>query len=207
MSIEHKRQIVLEFFETFIEQIIMKDLEILNAIKPNDSTGLGGCTIPTAMTVISGSELIGFLLNEKGKTGESKENITHFLNYPNEAFFPANYDANSVDKIFNYRRGMMHHFFPKFKGQFAGICKDETSGDLFITHQIANLTEESLNVTVLVKDFSSAIIKLKSFFQETEQDTVFDTIILGLKDLEYYQEIAATTTQTTINPGTPKNKK
>lgn len=48
---------------------------------------------------------------------------------------------------------MMHHFFPKFKGQFAGICKNENASSLFITTPIFGKCEESLNVSVLAKDF------------------------------------------------------
>jgi hypothetical protein len=206
MELEEKRKEILDFFKRFIEDFIMKDLEILNSIKPDNETGLGGCTIPTAMTIISASELLGFLLNEKGVTGKSKDNISHFFNYDKTSLFPTTYNSDIIDVIFNYRHGMMHHFFPKFKGQFAGICKDEGNSNLFIIHTINGQPEESLNVSVLVKDFIEAIKKLRAFFESTSDESIFDTILKGLKDIDYYIQVSSTTTQTTVNPGTPKNK-
>ena len=202
-----KRTKVLQFYETFIEKYILKDLAILQSIKPDTATGLGGCTIPTAMTIISSIELLGFLLNEKGVTGESKNNITKFIKYEKESFFPSYYTDDAIEKIYNYRHGMMHDFFPKFKGKFAGICKNETNSSLFLSHSIAGETEESLNVTVLTNDFIKAATILKEFLEKTEDESILDTILKGLKDLDYYMEISPTiTTRTTTPPGTPQNK-
>ena len=122
MTIENNKEKVLEFFQVFVEDFIGKDLEVLDSIKPDTKTGLGGCTIPTAMTIIASCELLGFLLKKDGKTGDSKDNISHFLNYDKTSFFP-NFYKTATEKIFNYRHGMMHHFFPKFKGKFAGVVR------------------------------------------------------------------------------------
>ena len=102
---------------------------------------------------------------------------------------------------------MMHHFFPKFKGQFAGICKNENTAELYIPHQIDGMEEKSLNINVLTIDFLDALNKLKDFLQKSTDEKIFETVIKGLKNLDYYFEIPdVTTTETTINPGTPKNK-
>jgi hypothetical protein len=166
ITIEQKRQVILSFYEFFIEGYVMGDLEILKSINPDQMTGLGGCTIPTAMTIISTIDLLGFLINEKAKTGESATNISYFMNF--ERLFPHYYDSKVIDKICNYRQGMMHHFFPKFKGQFAGICKNETNSLLFIRNSVNK--EESFNVTVLTKDFMNAIEKFKLYLETLSTD-------------------------------------
>lgn len=205
MGIENNRAVVLSFFDKFINNYIIKDLEVLKSIKPNEF-GLGACTIPTAMTIISTTELLGFLLKEDGKTGESKNNISYFFNYPKKSLFPPSYGTDVIDKLFNYRHGMMHHFFPKYRADFAGICKDENNSNLFISQSINGRYQDSLNVTVLANDFLEAIGKLNEFLKTTDEERILDTILNGLKNLDYYLEIATTTTCTTIPPGTPKNK-
>jgi hypothetical protein len=203
-TIETKRKDILNFFKLFIEGYALGDLEILKSIKP-DTCGQKGCTIPSAMTIISCIDLLGFLIYEKAETGKSAENISNFLKF--HPLFPEYYDDITIDKICNYRQGMMHHFFPKFKGQFAGICKNENDSKLFIPHN-NNSGEESLNVSVLTKDFINAINKFKIFLETTNEEKILDTMLKGLKNLDYYIQIPSTvTTYTTVNPGTPKNKR
>lgn len=205
LTLEEKRRKVFNFFDNFIENFIVKDLEILGFIKPDKTTGFGGCTIPTAMVIISSMELLGFLLNKSGKTGESGKNISFFINYEN--LFPTYYNADATDKICNYRQGMMHHFFPKFKGNFSGICKDSSNTNLFIPHLISGQSEDSLNVDVLHKDFIIAKNRLRVLLEKTDDENVFDDFLRGLKNLDYSLAIyPATTLCTTINPGTPKSK-
>lgn len=115
------------------------------------------------------------------------------------------YDKNTIETLWHYRQGMMHHFSPKLRGQFAGICKNYINSTLFIRDNASG--EVSLNVTVLSKDFIDAIIKFKLFIGSNNDEKIFDTIIKGLKNLDYYIHIPPTVTKrTTINPGTPKNK-
>ena len=204
MKFETDKQKVIRFFEKFIDNYIVKDLKILQSINPDEKTGMGGCTIPTAMTIIASMELLGFLLNPKGETGKSKENISYFVNFQNMGLFPSYYDDTIVEKIYNYRHGMMHHFFPKFKGLFAGICKNENSTELFISHEIGGVTEKSLNVSVLTIDFFSAIKKIRDYLQRSVDEKIFTTIINGLINLDYSFQFPKI--ETTINPGTPKNK-
>ena len=201
-TIETKRNDILNFYKLFIEGYILEDLEILKSINP-DHLGRKGCTIPTAMAIISSMDLLGFLIYEKAETGKSAENISNFIVL--SKLFPEYYDNNAIDKICNYRQGMMHHFFPKFKGQFAGICKNETNSLLLIPTGING--EESLNVSVLAKDFINAIYRFKIFLENTKEEKILDTMLNGLKNLDYYMQIPSTITIcTTINPGTPKNK-
>lgn len=209
MGYTDKQNKVIDFFEKFIENFICKDLEILAMIKPDKVTGLGGCTIPTAMTIISSIDLLGFLLNTKGSTSESKQNISYFIGYDliSDKLFPNYYNDDVIDKISHYRHGMMHHFFPKFKGKYAGICKDSSSDNILVYHSINDSEEESLNVSVLCKDFLVSIEKLKTYLANDPTEEVLDSIIKGLKNLGHSLEIyPQLTAMTTINPGTPKNK-
>lgn len=209
MAIQDKKQTVLEFFRIFIEGYILKDLDKLKSIQPDAKTGLGGCTIPTAMLILSSMDLFGLLLNKDGKTDSSKDNILFFIDFND--FFPQYYkDKNGTistkEKLYNYRHGMMHHFFPKFDDKFAGICKNPDSTLLFIPVLINEKLEESLNVSVLASDFIQATGKLKEYLLNDENEDVFDIIIGKLKKLDYYIQISSTiTTLTTINPGTPQN--
>ncbi len=198
-----KKRMVLEFYRIFIEDFIIGDLEELSLITPNPITGLRGCTIPTAMTIISSMDLLGLLLNEDGKANDSSGNISYLIKFENQMLFPE-YNDEDIEKIWNYRHGMMHHFFPKFKGNFAGICKNDDSQDLFVSNPIDG--NESLNVSKLLKDFLEAIKKLKHFIENDAAESVYDSIIDHLKNLDYYLDLATqTTTYTTVNPGTPRN--
>lgn len=210
MELQDNKQIVMSFFETFVEGFILGDLEKLLSIIPDPTSGLRGCTIPTAMLILSSMDLFGFLLNKKGKTDSSKDNILFFIDF--DDFFPQYYkdkdEAIVKEKLYNYRHGMMHHFFPKFLGQFAGICKNPDSSLLFDTMLINGKTEESLNVNVLASDFIQATVKLKEYLLNCENVDIFDTIIGKLKDLDYYIQISSTTTTcTTTNPGTPQKRR
>ena len=208
MEPQDNKQIVMSFFETFVEGYILGDLKELLLIKPDSTSGLRGCTIPTAMLILSSMDLFGFLLNEKGETDSSKDNILFFIDF--DDFFPHYYKNNNVvtptkEKLYNYRHGMMHHFFPKFLGKFAGICKNPDSSLLFIPILINGKTEESLNVNVLASDFIQATVKFKEYLLNCVNENVFDTIIGKLKDLDCYIQISSTvTTCTTLNPGTPQ---
>lgn len=200
-----KREKILDFYRIFIEGYIKGDLEVLSTIKPNPDNGLRGCTIPTAMTIISSMDLLGLLLNENGKVNDSQTNISFFIKFENFKFFPR-YGDNEIEKIFNYRHGMMHHFFPKFKGLYAGICKNDNSPNLFVNNTINGNQEESLNVSKLTSDFLGAIVKLKFFLENEANELIYDIIMTHLKDFDYYLAMAPQlTTCTTVNPGTPKN--
>lgn len=196
---------VLEFYRIFIEGYIKEDLIVLSSIEPDPISGLKGCTIPTAMTILSSMDLIGFLLNENGKVGESEKNISFFIKYLNYRFFPS-YNDLIIEKLINYRHGMMHHFFPKFKGEFAGICKNNESSNLFIKNTFNEMQEESLNVSVLSSDFVRTIDGLKLYLENEACNRLFGTILHHLKNLDYYlNTYPMISCITTINPGTPKN--
>lgn len=157
------------------------------------------------MTIISSMDLLGLLLNENGNANDSQGNISFFIKFKDYRFFPG-YGDNEIEKIYNYRHGMMHHFFPKFKGCFAGICKNDDSPNLFVPNTIYGRQEESLNVSILSKDFIRAIEDLKLFLENDAGDSIYDTILNHLKHFDYYLAIAPQiTTCTTINPGTPRN--
>jgi len=68
-------------------------LDKLKSIQPDTNTGLGGCTIPTAMLILSSMDLFGFLLNKEGKTDSSKDNILFFIDF--DDFFPHYYKGTN----------------------------------------------------------------------------------------------------------------
>ena len=105
-----------------------------------------------------------------------------------------------------YRHGMMHNFFPKFRANNIGICKNE-SKELFIKELFTDIEVESLNVSVLTKDFLFTLTKLEQLIAGNSDDSFFDNILTAIRDLGYSNELAKTTSiMTTINI-VPQNKR
>ena len=78
-----KKKQVEEFFELFIKNFLIGDLLILNEIKKNEISGLNACTIPQAMTVLSGIDLLGYLFGNNKKSDDSEEHIKEFFRISN----------------------------------------------------------------------------------------------------------------------------
>lgn len=100
---------------------------------------------------------------------------------------------------------MMHHFFPKFQGKFAGVTKEGFSSSLFVSHVINGIEQESLNVSVLLRDFLDCIPKLKKYLEEADE-SLLKQIVARLKDLDKNIEVATYTTCTTVSPGAPQDR-
>ena len=102
---------------------------------------------------------------------------------------------------------MMHNFFPKFKSENIGICKSELQ-ELIIKESYGDIEIESINVTVLTRDFLLAVSELETIIEKSEGDLFFDNIINSIKDLGYSNQLATTTTKmTTMNITTQNQRK
>lgn len=191
-----KKKQVEEFFELFVKNFLIGDLLVLNEIKKNEISGLNACTIPQAMTVLSGIDLLGYLFGKNKKSDDSEEHIKEFFRISN-TYLSDKYDKNVIEKLVMYRHGMMHNFFPKFRANNIGICKSE-SKELFLKEMFADIEIESLNVSVLTKDFIFTLTKLEQLIANSFEDSFFDNILTAIKDLGHSNELAQTT-MTTIN--------
>ncbi len=194
-----KKKLVKEFFEVFINNYLVGDILILDDIKIDEETGYGACTIPQAMAVISGIDLLGLLFGIHKEINDSKNHIYDFFKITKEAFKNDQYSDYNIDKIVSYRHGMMHGFFPKFKSENIGICKSD-SKELILKQLFEDIEIESINITILTRDFLLAISLLEKMIDESSEELFFDNIINSIKDLGYTNQIAKTTTHiTTLN--------
>lgn len=64
MSYETDKDEVIKLFDNHIMKYIVKDLEVLDSIKP-DSCGAGACTIPQAISTFAALDLIGYLTHSQ----------------------------------------------------------------------------------------------------------------------------------------------
>lgn len=189
------------FFKIFIKGFLLGDIKFLNQIKPNSETQLEGCTIPLAMAIISGADLLGYIFGDNKKVDESECHITEFYGIINPQFHVP-YDSETISKIVSYRHGMMHNFFPKFKNNSVGICKNESSS-LFIK----NNEFESLNVTQFAKDFIIGVEYLEKKVEDQIENEFFLNINKALSQLGYVNNIAKLNTQMTTMNILTKNKR
>ena len=193
-----KKQVEI-FFKLFIQDYLVGDILILDKIRKDKNTGLGACTIPQAMAVISGIDLLGLLFGNNKETNNSKKHIFEFYRITKQAYKSDQYSVENIKKIVSYRHGMMHSFFPKFKSENIGICKSE-SQELIIKQTFGNIEIESINVTILTRDFLLAVYELEIMLTESSEDLFFDNILNSIKDLGYSNQLAITTsTMTTMN--------
>jgi hypothetical protein len=177
------RQRVLGFFDCEVSMYILKDIDKLNAIKPN-SDGLGGCTVPLAMMLFAVIDLFGYLLRDD-RNPDKKDTLGNFryLMSGKVNLFPKMYndDYKTIVKLF--RHGLIHQFFPKASGiAKAGLGKPlifENSGIL------------NLNVDVLSKDVKNALEKIKQSIAENRDNNLAERISERLDKLakEDYQTL------------------
>lgn len=114
-------------------------------------------------------DLLGFLLGKNKKTNDSGPHIREYFSFCEEIFARTIYTSDIIEKIILYRHGMMHKFFPSFKGeQFHGICKN-CSEELLI--EVNNI--KSLNISVLTKDFIKSIKFVGEKISELEDEDFF----------------------------------
>jgi hypothetical protein len=195
---------VLKFYELYIENFIKNDLIVLNQIQPNSDTGLNGCAIPTAMTILSAMELLGLLLNEDGMVGNTEMNIKFLLDLTHQLSL-TKFSKEEIEHLCQIRHGIMHNYFPKLQGN--NICIEKSNANaLFYERIVDGNKETALNVNTLTDQFISIISGIKSHLNNCTDESVFSTIIGHIRNLKpriiFTEEMSI---QTTIAPGIPQN--
>lgn len=205
MDIEILRKTALRVFDENIIPDILGDLTILDTIQPG--LNQNGCTIPTAMLILSSLDFIGFLLRDNGNSDETEKNITIAIRYNN--YFPVAYTPDVIkDLVIFYRHGVMHTFYPRqTSSKIYGIHK--SSGvDLMEMLSLEGHQINSLNVNVLSKDFRKFVESLYDEVKTTTDDKILNNILSGYKRT-YPQTLTTsptTTSQTTIPYGVNMQK-
>lgn len=203
--IEKKRQFAKRLFDENIYPHIIGDLKLLDDIQPK--THGNGCTVPTAMLILSSLDFLGYLLNPKGNPDDTEENIITAIQH--NKYFPVLYTADVIKNlVIIYRHGIMHSFYPRQTStKIYGIHKSDN------TLLLENLVSEghniiSLNVNVLSFDFKSFIDKLYQEILATSDTVILDSILKGFKVIypEKLTTSLATTTKTTIPYGVNAKK-
>lgn len=200
-----KKKHIEDFFKLFIKNYLVGDILVLNKIKKDKRTGLNACTIPQAMSVLSGIDLLGYLFGNNKATDETEKHIFEFYRIANN-FLLTKYNEGDIKKLVLYRHGMMHNFFPKFHAEKIGICKSE-SESLFIKETFNGIEIESLNVRVLTKDFLFVVLSLEKTVKNGSDDVLFDNILAAIHNLVNSNELALTTTKETTVNITSQNKR
>jgi hypothetical protein len=198
-----KKKQVVDFFELFIKNYLVGDIIILDKIKKDEKNA---CTIPQAMAVLAGIDLLGYLLGENKDTNDTKTHFSEFFRIVNNPIMTENYDEQIIEKLVLYRHGMMHHFFPNFKAKVIGICKRE-SQELFIQETFNSIQVESLNVSVLTRDFLFSVSTIENLINENSGDSFFDNILTALPDIEISNTLVPTTAKNTTTCIVPQNKR
>ena len=79
---------------------------------------------------------------------------------------------------------------------------------LIIKQTFGDIEIESINVTILTRDFLLAVYQLEIMLTESSEDLFFDNILNSIKDLGYSNQLAITTsTMTTMNIVTQNTRK
>ncbi len=198
-----KKAQVLDFFELFIKNYLVGDIIVLDKIKKDE---VNACTIPQAMAVMAGIDLLGNLLGENKDTDASEKHFFEFYRIVNNSFVINKYDDVIIKKLALYRHGMMHHFFPNFKAKDIGICKSD-SQDLFIQELFGNIKVESLNVSVLTRDFLLSVSFIENLIKENSEDNFFDNILNAIPKIEISNKLVPITTQITTASIVTQNKR
>jgi len=204
MSLEICRLLSLRLFDENIYSDIIGDLKILDTIQPE--TNGNGCTVPTAMLILSSLDFIGFLLRDTGKIDDTEGNITTALEYKN--YFTL-YTPEVIKTLcIFYRHGIMHTFYPRQTSiKIYGLHKSR-SAELLELKSINGYNITSLNVNILSNEFKSFVDSLYAEIKSTEDILFLENISKGFKII-YPEELTAsstTTAQTTIPYGVSSNK-
>lgn len=114
MTYLDQKKKIIQFFENYILEYLIPDLEKLNSIIP-DSNGRGGCTIPQAIATFAAVDLMGYFMDPNPNPPSiSKMKLKVFLS--NADFFPELQNLNSIDDFLDSFRDdvrsiMTHRFF------------------------------------------------------------------------------------------------
>jgi hypothetical protein len=188
-----KKKQVIDFFELFIKNYLVGDINVLDKIKKDEENA---CTIPQAMAVLSAIDLLGYLFGTDKDTNASEKHFFEFYRIVSNSFIRNQYNDDTITKLVLYRHGMMHHFFPNFRANDIGICKSE-SQDLFILEMFNNVKVESLNVSVLTRDFLLSVPVIENLINESSDDNFFDNILNAIPKVEISNNLVVTTTNIT----------
>jgi hypothetical protein len=205
MVTEINRIDAIRLFDKHIYPHIIGDLKLLDIIQPK--THGNGCSIPTAMLILSSLDFIGYLLRPTGSLDDSEDNITAALKHKD--YFPDTYTTDVIKNlVIIYRHGIMHSFYPRQTAtKIYGIHK---SDNLLLIENIVceghNIT--SLNVNVLSNNFKAFVDKLYQEVLITSNTVVLQNILKGFKLVypEYLATTSTTTDQTTIPYGVNSKK-
>jgi hypothetical protein len=199
MSLEEKRKQILQLFDEKICKHIIGDLNILDGIQPE--THANGCTIPTAMLILTSLDFIGYLLRRSGKLDETEVNLACAFKY--NGLFPSTYSDDVIQKISHfYRHGMMHSFYPRqTSGQIYAIHK--SNGSLLFEQANSNgVPVTSLNVNVLSSDFKNFINQLYDEIKITQDEALLDQMLKTFKNIRPDSiSTSSLTTSTTTTTG------
>lgn len=186
-GISPEKQRVLSFFDTEVSMYILKDIDKLNEIRPNED-GLCGLTVPSAIMLFAVIDFFGYLTRDDSnpKKTDTSGNFEYLLS-EKAGFFPKIYEDN-CDKIVKlFRHGLIHQFFPKA----SGIAKAGESNPLIFE----NSGIPNLNVDVLSKDVKEALGKINQSIIQSHDNTIVDRINSRLDKLakEDYETLNALT--------------
>lgn len=188
------KETVVDFYKTYVEGYILSDINNLLKIEKKEGDLYGNCTIPLAMTVVSSMDLLGFLLGKNKQTGDSGSHLREYFSFCKEIFDRNIYTSDIIEKIILYRHGMMHNFFPSYKGElFNGICKI-CSEELII--EVDSI--KSLNISVLTKDFIKSIKFVGEKISGIEDEDFFSNFLSSLKLNENFVTTTPQTTQSLV---------
>lgn len=154
MSYEINKGEVLGLFDNHIKRYVVKDLEVLDGIKPDDF-GAGGCAIPQASSTFAALDLIGYLVHpqELSTVGMAFSDLLK-----NEKYFPEikEYKSN-VDFFDSFRdnvRSIMVHRFLLAKYDIAKVntCQlflDVNGQQIF---NVSHFTKMTINAITKIYD-------------------------------------------------------
>jgi hypothetical protein len=174
MKLELLRSDTLRIFDENINQEIIGDLNILDKIQPE--THGNGCSVPTAMVILSALDFIGYLISENGNLRNSGRYIEKSFKY-NDCFPRVTYTDEVIKTLICfYRHGMMHSFYPiRTSSIVYGIHKSNQT-DLFEVIAQHGQDVTSLNVNVLSNDFKNFFNRLRDELSTTTSDYILKTI-------------------------------
>ena len=189
----NKKKTVIDFFELFIKNYLVGDILVLDRINSEEANA---CTIPQAMAVLSGIDLLGYLLGEDKDPNNTINHFIEFYRIADISIMTDRYTKMVIKKLELYRHGMMHHFFPNFRTNDVGICKNE-SQELFLQDIFNNIKVESLNVSALTRDFLLVVSVMEKLIYESTEDIFFDNILNAIPKIEISNRLVLTTSKIT----------
>lgn len=209
MSFESNKVAVLDLFENHIIKYIVKDLEVLDSIKP-DASGAGGCAIPQASATFSALDLMGYLTHPQelnvvnmsfsNLLGDSRyfPTIQHLIN-----------QTGFLEMIRDNVRSIMSHRFSLStfditKGDNSDLFFEEGGRVIFNTSHLTTLT-----ISVIQNIYQSIVDNTFTINGYTNEESIAKMKV-KIDNLKTYVSggftfrglpISSTTTETTSSLG------